>query len=292
MNDQHTNITITPTPRVAPAIIAAGGRGGPTPGDPPHAPHTTPNTSGGGGGGGGRHRARRGAVRPHRDFDAARRTTDARLRADHRTRDPQRRPLAAEPRRHVSGTREDGGSTARSPPPRPTASASTPSPNTAGRCSPRSAKRRATTPTNRGTSPGTSGRGDLRRLMSELGGQVRQVGRFGSDEQRDCGDRRPRRRQAQALRDPRPPGGIDRDRHKRRRQRRQLEQERSRTRAASSLHLAVEEVDRPLDGRSDEPLELGCCEEPRQQHRAAASNLNAPPRSPPHATSSRRAHGR
>ena len=31
---------------------------------------------------------------------------------------------------------------------------------------------------------GTSGRGDLRRLMSELGGQVRQVGRFGSDEQR------------------------------------------------------------------------------------------------------------
>ena len=31
---------------------------------------------------------------------------------------------------------------------------------------------------------GTSGRGDLRRLMSELGGQARQVGRFGSDEQR------------------------------------------------------------------------------------------------------------
>jgi DNA-binding PadR family transcriptional regulator len=33
---------------------------------------------------------------------------------------------------------------------------------------------------------GTSGRGDLRRLMSELGGQVRQVGRFGSTEQRDA----------------------------------------------------------------------------------------------------------
>jgi DNA-binding PadR family transcriptional regulator len=32
---------------------------------------------------------------------------------------------------------------------------------------------------------GTSGRGDLRRLMSELGGQARQIGRFGSDEQRD-----------------------------------------------------------------------------------------------------------
>ena len=31
---------------------------------------------------------------------------------------------------------------------------------------------------------GTSGRGDLRRLMSELGGQARQVGRFGSDDQR------------------------------------------------------------------------------------------------------------
>jgi len=33
---------------------------------------------------------------------------------------------------------------------------------------------------------GTSGRGDLRRLISELGGQVRQVGRFGSDAQRDA----------------------------------------------------------------------------------------------------------
>ncbi len=33
---------------------------------------------------------------------------------------------------------------------------------------------------------GTSGRGDLRRLMSELGGQVRQIGRFGTDEQRDA----------------------------------------------------------------------------------------------------------
>jgi DNA-binding PadR family transcriptional regulator len=31
---------------------------------------------------------------------------------------------------------------------------------------------------------GTGGRGDLRRLMSELGGQVRQVARFGTPEQR------------------------------------------------------------------------------------------------------------
>lgn len=33
---------------------------------------------------------------------------------------------------------------------------------------------------------GTGGRGDLRRLMSELGGQVRQVARFGTSEQRDA----------------------------------------------------------------------------------------------------------
>lgn len=33
---------------------------------------------------------------------------------------------------------------------------------------------------------GTGGRGDLRRLMSELGGQVRQVARFGSSEQREA----------------------------------------------------------------------------------------------------------
>ena len=31
---------------------------------------------------------------------------------------------------------------------------------------------------------GTGGRGDMRRLMSELGGQVRQIARFGSTEQR------------------------------------------------------------------------------------------------------------
>ena len=30
------------------------------------------------------------------------------------------------------------------------------------------------------------GRGDMRRLMSELGGQVRQIARFGSTEQRDA----------------------------------------------------------------------------------------------------------
>ena len=34
--------------------------------------------------------------------------------------------------------------------------------------------------------PGTGGRGDMRRLMSELGGQVRQVARFGTPEQRDA----------------------------------------------------------------------------------------------------------
>lgn len=33
---------------------------------------------------------------------------------------------------------------------------------------------------------GTGGRGELRRLMSELGGQVRQVARFGSPEQREA----------------------------------------------------------------------------------------------------------
>ena len=33
---------------------------------------------------------------------------------------------------------------------------------------------------------GTGGRGELRRLMSELGGQVRQIARFGSTEQRDA----------------------------------------------------------------------------------------------------------
>jgi DNA-binding PadR family transcriptional regulator len=33
---------------------------------------------------------------------------------------------------------------------------------------------------------GTGGRGDMRRLMSELGGQVRQIARFGSAEQRDA----------------------------------------------------------------------------------------------------------
>jgi DNA-binding PadR family transcriptional regulator len=33
---------------------------------------------------------------------------------------------------------------------------------------------------------GTGGRGDMRRLMSELGGQVRQVARFGSAEQREA----------------------------------------------------------------------------------------------------------
>ena len=33
---------------------------------------------------------------------------------------------------------------------------------------------------------GTGGRGDMRRLMSELGGQVRQVARFGSTQQRDA----------------------------------------------------------------------------------------------------------
>jgi DNA-binding PadR family transcriptional regulator len=33
---------------------------------------------------------------------------------------------------------------------------------------------------------GTGGRGDMRRLMSELGGQVRQIARFGSTEQRDA----------------------------------------------------------------------------------------------------------
>ena len=37
------------------------------------------------------------------DPDAAGRATDERLRADHRTRDPQRGPLAPEPRRHLSG---------------------------------------------------------------------------------------------------------------------------------------------------------------------------------------------
>ena len=33
---------------------------------------------------------------------------------------------------------------------------------------------------------GTGGRGDLRRLTSELGGQIRQVGRFGSADQREA----------------------------------------------------------------------------------------------------------
>ena len=33
---------------------------------------------------------------------------------------------------------------------------------------------------------GTGGRGDMRRLLSELGGQVRQIARFGSSEQRDA----------------------------------------------------------------------------------------------------------
>jgi DNA-binding PadR family transcriptional regulator len=33
---------------------------------------------------------------------------------------------------------------------------------------------------------GTGGRGDMRRLMSELGGQVRQIARFGSAEQREA----------------------------------------------------------------------------------------------------------
>jgi DNA-binding PadR family transcriptional regulator len=33
---------------------------------------------------------------------------------------------------------------------------------------------------------GTGGRGELRRLMSELGGQARQISRFGSSEQRDA----------------------------------------------------------------------------------------------------------
>jgi DNA-binding PadR family transcriptional regulator len=33
---------------------------------------------------------------------------------------------------------------------------------------------------------GTGGRGDMRRLMSELGGQVRQIARFGSVDQRDA----------------------------------------------------------------------------------------------------------
>ena len=33
---------------------------------------------------------------------------------------------------------------------------------------------------------GTGGRGDMRRLMSELGGQVRQIARFGTTEQRDA----------------------------------------------------------------------------------------------------------
>lgn len=33
---------------------------------------------------------------------------------------------------------------------------------------------------------GTGGRGDMRRLMSELGGQIRQIARFGSTEQRDA----------------------------------------------------------------------------------------------------------
>jgi DNA-binding PadR family transcriptional regulator len=33
---------------------------------------------------------------------------------------------------------------------------------------------------------GTGGRGDMRRLMSELGGQVRQIARFGSADQRDA----------------------------------------------------------------------------------------------------------
>jgi DNA-binding PadR family transcriptional regulator len=32
----------------------------------------------------------------------------------------------------------------------------------------------------------TGGRGDMRRLMSELGGQIRQIARFGSTEQRDA----------------------------------------------------------------------------------------------------------
>jgi DNA-binding PadR family transcriptional regulator len=36
---------------------------------------------------------------------------------------------------------------------------------------------------------GTGGRGDMRRLMSELGGQVRQIARFGSTEQRDAATR-------------------------------------------------------------------------------------------------------
>jgi DNA-binding PadR family transcriptional regulator len=33
---------------------------------------------------------------------------------------------------------------------------------------------------------GTGGRGDMRRLMSELGGQIRQIARFGTSEQRDA----------------------------------------------------------------------------------------------------------
>ena len=64
---------------------------------------------------------------------------------------------------------------------------------------------------------GTGGRGELRRLMSELGGQVRQIARFGSTDQRDAADGRARGHQAQALRDPRPPRRVDRrrptDRH-------------------------------------------------------------------------------
>ena len=43
-----------------------------------------------------------------------------------------------------------------------------------------------TTPTLPWNHTGTGGRGELRRLMSELGGQVRQIARFGSTDQRDA----------------------------------------------------------------------------------------------------------
>ena len=77
-----------------------------------HAPcitdiSTTPNTTGAGRitAAPRRRRTASGQARRRRgvDPDPAVRASDERLRADHRTRDPQRRPLASESGRHLSG---------------------------------------------------------------------------------------------------------------------------------------------------------------------------------------------
>ena len=136
-----------------------------------HSDHHHAEHERGGGEASGRHRARRGAVRiailtllDERPMHGYEIITELETRSDGRWR-PSPGPSIRPSRRWKT--------TAPSPRPRPTASASTSSPTGAARLLAEiaSANEDGVEPWNQ---HGTGGRGELRRLTSEIGGQVRQ----------------------------------------------------------------------------------------------------------------------